>query len=383
MDKPFKIFGAEYIEKSALDQFYNAMQQESVVKGALMPDAHFGYTLPIGGVVATSGTLFPAFVGYDIGCGLCAIKTPFKKQLVQQKSEMIFHSVYRSIPTGVGRYNKQGIDWDTKDLPRSKGLDRIYKDIGKVHLSSLGGGNHFISIDYDEKDNVWIVIHSGSRGVGHRTAEMHMRLASRSSKVKEGFYPLDVETVEGKNYRDDMNFCLEFALENRKLMIEKVLKDINHALTNKPKIPNNVDWSGLINRNHNHAELKDGLWIHRKGATHAEKGMLGIIPGNMLAGSFIVEGKGNAEALFSSSHGAGRLLSRTQAKQDLSMPEFEKQMRGITALVSPGTLDEAPGAYKNILKVMELQTDLVLIKHHLKPIINIKAQNQRRGRKKE
>jgi tRNA-splicing ligase RtcB len=133
------------------------------------------------------------------------------------------------------------------------------------------------------------------------------------------------------------------------------------------------DGDELINRNHNHAEEKDGLWIHRKGATHAELGMLGVIPGNMQDGSFIVQGKGNPESLCSSSHGAGRIKSRKQAKKDISMADFEKQMEGITARVNESVLDEAPGAYKNIHEVMALQKDLVDILHHVKPIINIKG----------
>ena len=376
--KPYKIFGADYIEPSAIQQMDHAMVQESVIKGALMPDAHHGYTLPIGGVVATQGTIFPSFVGYDIGCGMCAIKTPFSVDEVKPKTEEIFSSIYRSIPSGVNQYNRKPLGW-SPDMPRSKTLDRIYKNKGEVHLGSLGSGNHFIEISHHNQD-VWIVIHSGSRGVGHQTATHYMRVAS-GGKSQEGFYPLDCESEEGKNYIMDLHFCLEFALENRLEMLRRVLKDLNHAVHRKAKVPTTVDWKSLINRNHNHAELKDGVWIHRKGATHAEKGMLGVVPGNMQVGSFIVEGLGNPDSLCSSSHGAGRLLSRKKAKEELDMGKFKAQMAGIQALVAPGTLDESPGAYKDVQRVLALQTELVTIKTHLRPLINIKAQ-EARGKKR-
>ena len=378
-NKPYKIYGADYIEASALQQMDQAMAQLSVVKGALMPDAHHGYTLPIGGVVATKGTIYPSFVGYDIGCGMCAIKTPFSVNQMQPKVEEIFHSIYRSIPTGLNQYNSRPIDWNP-DLPHTKTMERIYKKKGRVQLGSLGSGNHFIEVSADNNDDMWIVIHSGSRGVGHQTATHYMQVAS-NGKAKEGFYPLDAEAEQGQNYIIDLRFCLEFALANRREMLRRVLKDLNHAINRKAKVPTNVDWDTLINRNHNQAELKDGLWIQRKGATHAEKGMLGVIPGNMQIGSFIVEGKGNEDSLCSSSHGAGRLLSRKRAKEDLNMDRFRSSMTGIQALVAPGTLDESPAAYKNVERVLAAQTDLVTVKAHLKPLINIKAQEGGRGKR--
>ena len=197
-----------------------------------------------------------------------------------------------------------------------------------------------------------------------------MKIASGSNKAKEGHFGLDVNSVEGKNYITDMNFCLEFALENRKRIVQKVAGVINRTIN---MIYYLVKIDKIINRNHNHAELKDGLWIHRKGATHAEDGMLGVIPGNMRDGSFIVAGKGNPHSLYSSSHGAGRVLGRKAAQLILNVENFTEQMKGITAKVCDKTLDESPSAYKNIFEVMELQKELVTVIHHIKPIINIKA----------
>ena len=244
--------------------------------------------------------------------------------------------------------------------------------------------NHFIELGYDEDNTVWIVIHSGSRSVGHKVATEYMKLSSNSRTAKDGLFGFDIESEEGMLYAMDMEFCLQFALENRKGMIKRVIKDVQHYLKGNKAI----DWSQLINRNHNHAEYDYDLdaFIHRKGATHAKKGMMGVIPGNMRDGSFIVRGKGNSNSLNSSSHGAGRVLSRTKAKELLSMDAFENQMKGIVAKVEFSTIDESPKAYKNIFDVMNMQKDLVEIVHHIKPLINIKAtggRDRRRNKKKK
>ena len=367
--KPYKIF-AEHIEQEALNQFESAMQQDFVVKGALMPDAHTGYSLPIGAVVATDGVVVPAWTGHDIGCGVCAIQTGFDIDEIKFNAKKIFNQIYRDIPVGFN-HNKKDSIWDHFNIPRTDTLNEIFNKNGLKQLCSLGGGNHFISIDYDEYNNIWIVIHSGSRGVGHTIASHYMKLASGDGKAREGHFGFDVNSKNGKDYITDLNFCLEFALENRKQMIKRVFRAIDHVGLEEP---GGYDFeASLINRNHNHAELKDGLWIHRKGATHAEEGMMGVIPGNMRDGSFIVRGKGNPEALYSSSHGAGRVLGRKQAQKTLNVDDFKREMNGIVARVNESTLDESPFAYKNIFKVMELQKDMVEVVAHVKTLINIKG----------
>jgi len=229
--------------------------------------------------------------------------------------------------------------------------------------------NHFIEIGIDDYDCPWIIIHSGSRGVGHGCATHYMKTAHPNNKAGEGHYGFMVDSDNGKNYIKDLNFCLDFALLNRKVMLRLVVDSIKQL-----GIECSGDWENMINRNHNHAESKDGIhWIHRKGATHAENGMLGVIPGNMRDGSFIVRGLGNEDALCSSSHGAGRVLGRRKAKENLDLNEFKDTMEGIVANVDSGTLDESPMAYKNIFDVMRLQDGLVDVITHIKPIINVKG----------
>lgn len=367
MKKETKIY-IEDLDEKTLNQFTSAMNQDYAVKGALMPDAHLGYSLAIGGVVATKGVIVPAWVGYDIGCGVCALKTSLNKNEVEPHRKDIFEGIYRAVPTGFTHHKKAQV-WDYKKIPMTPVLKSIFERNGLEQLGTLGGGNHFIEVSYDEDDVVWIVLHSGSRNVGHSVAGHYMKVASGSTKAKEGHYGLDVESDEGQNYITDMDFCLAFALENRKRIVDVSLNEIWHRVRRDGK-PETLEF---INCHHNHAELKDGLWIHRKGATHAEKGMKGIIPGNMRDGSFVVEGKGNPDSLYSSSHGAGRAMSRKKAKSTITMEQFRKQLEGITAKVNGHTLDEAPTAYKDIFEIMRLQKDMVDIKHHLKPIINVKA----------
>ena len=357
-----------YMDQKALSQFYDAMKQSYVVQGALMPDAHFGYSLPIGGVIATDGYIVPAWVGYDIGCGMCAVKTSFHSGEVNYFSNEIFDSIYRTVPTGFN-HNTKPVNWNTNYYEKSDYLVKMFKEKNGLHqLGTLGSCNHFIEIGFDETNNVWVIVHSGSRNVGHSVATHYMKLASPNGKASEGHHALHEDSVEGNNYIKDMTFCLAFALENREEIIMRVVKEISNYCDGS------VDHSeGLINRNHNHADFKDGVWIHRKGATHAEEGMMGVIPGNMRDGSFIVCGKGNPDSLYSSSHGAGRVLGRKQAKETLDMEIFEYEMKGITAKVGPSTLDESADAYKNIFDVMEQQKELVEIVHRIKPIINIKA----------
>lgn len=364
----YKIFG-ENIEQLALDQFESAIENDWVVKGALMPDAHAGYALPIGSVVATENVIIPSWVGYDIGCGMCAQKTDYKKADIERFQNTIFNEIYRTIPVGFNRHEKDQ-NWDSSKLNRTDFLQSVFDINGLKQLGTLGGGNHFIEIGYDELDCVWIIIHSGSRNLGHKTATHYMKKAG-GGKCREGHYPLDSASQDGKDYITDLNFCLEFALENRKQMMNSVHDIMIDIIGSRKK---NFGFA-LINRNHNHAtyDANMNLWIHRKGATHAEKDMHGVIPGNMRDGSFIVRGLGNSESLCSSSHGAGRVMSRTKAKELINLDDFESKMEGIVAKVDKDTIDESPGAYKDIFEVMRLQSDLVDVLHHIKPLINIKG----------
>lgn len=363
--KPHKIY-ADYVDPKALDQFYTVMKHPAIIKGALMPDVHAGYTLPIGGVVLAYNMVFPAFTGFDIGCGVCAIATTFKKQDIQNYAQDIFQSIYENVPVGFQHSQKQA-KWDYEKYPMTSVTKAIFEKNGLNQLGTLGGGNHFIEIGYDEQDKIYVIIHSGSRNVGHTVATHYMKLASGTGKAKEGCYGFTMDSQEGKDYMMDQMFCLEFALENRVQILEKAEKAIQEFVQGK------MVWDSLINRTHNHALVtQDGI-IHRKGATHAEAGMFGVIPGNMRDGSFIVRGKGNPDSLWSSSHGAGRVLGRKAANEAVDIDEFISEMKGITAKVDKDTLDESPMAYKNIFDVMDQQFDLVEVVKHIKPLINVKG----------
>lgn len=352
------------LDPKALAQFDNALDNDWVVAGALMPDAHLGYALPIGAVVATSNVVVPSWVGYDIGCGMCALQTSFRKHEVEEFKDEIFNDIYKKIPVGFKRHQEKQKEFETDSIP-SDFLKEIFDINGLNQIGTLGGGNHFIEIGFDEDDFVWIIIHSGSRNLGHKTATNYMKIAG-GGKCREGHYPLSVDSEDGQNYIKDLAYCLDFALESRKRMIFNVF-DILHSYFNGGVV------GEFINRNHNHAEFSHDMWIHRKGATHAENGMKGVIPGNMRDGSFIVSGKGNPDSLWSSSHGAGRVLSRRQAKELVNLEDFKSEMVSVKAKVDLETLDESPFAYKNIFDVMNQQKELVQVLNHIRPIINVKG----------
>ena len=294
------------------------------------------------------------------------------------KKEKIYSEVKKKIPMGLGEINKsEAITKEGKKQyqellkkfqkkPHNKQLlDFLQSGKAERHLGSLGHGNHFISLNKDDKGYVWIVVHSGSRGVGHWAAKLYMKKSAGKEKNFEKTYPLEIESQTGKEYLNLLDFGLEFALLNRMEMIRKIIFSIEKVLNEKLK------WEVWTNKNHNHALKERGnLWVHRKGATPAKKGERGVIPANMKDGSFLVEGKGNKNFLKSSSHGAGRRLSRTEAKKQISLEELKKEMKNVYTKIDSKILDEAPGAYKDIKKVLEAQKKSIKIIRHLTPIIN-------------
>ena len=406
---PYKIYGRA-IETEALHQFEKSLNMKGCVQGALMADAHTGYTAPIGSVLKFKDVISPSLIGYDIGCGVCATKLDIKKEDLDL--EALKEYILKNIPIGFNRHSeKQGVDMhDTNHL--SEHTKKCLVEIGDYQLGTLGGGNHFIEIgESDFDDRLWIIIHSGSRGFGHKVAERYMKEASalhaepfdegvfrgeflknnrevakynpqayemklnkglekaRKKHIKdqdaEGYFGFDTKSLLGEMYLDDMNYCLNYALLNRYTMVGKIIKGIREQTACKEVM--------FINRNHNHAEIKEGYVIHRKGATHAEKGMWGAIPANMRDGTFIVRGKGNPESMSSSSHGAGRVLSRAQAKKRLDVTVFMEEMNKIVTNHTEEMLDESPEAYKDIFEVMDLQKDLVTVIERSIPILNIKG----------
>lgn len=364
------------LDGAAIAQMESAMKNEWALRGAMMPDAHKGYALPIGAVVETQSMIVPAWVGYDIGCGMSSTITSLTKKDLDGLGDTIRDIILRTVPVGNNRHTKS-MDEDFEQHIFNKlspvGKD-AFKQRSKLQLGSLGGGNHFIEIGYtdDKEERVVITIHSGSRGFGHGVAERFMRIAAEHNGVTRGnleqHFALPSDSEQGKNYLNDALLAQEYALKNRQIMSELVLGVLGGTTGKR------VDVIKFINRNHNHVDKQEGdKFIHRKGATHAEKGMDGVIPGNMRDGCFIVVGLGNDSSLCSSSHGAGRVLGRYAAKKVLDVGEFIEQMKGISGVVGEKTLDEAPEAYKDIFKVMEMQKDLVEIKHYVKPLINVKG----------
>lgn len=367
-------------DKETLRQFKECYSQDFVTSAALMPDAHKGYVAPIGAVLVTKGYVVPAWVGFDIGCGLIAIRIKGEDIFEKIKNNIneIYDKVAKEIPMGVGNTNQaKNITTKTKENFRKllekfekgfhdKNILRLLKDAAIKHLGTLGGGNHFIELGYYKKE-IWLIIHSGSRGIGHKVAKKYMISASKSETDYEKTFPLDIKSQLGKEYLNILDFGLEYALLNRLEMSYRIVEILEDIL--KEKLKTEL-W---VNKNHNHAILEKGFYIHRKGATPAEKGERGIIPGNMRDGSFLVVGLGNSKFLYSSSHGAGRILSRKEAKEKITMENFKKSMNGIKGTISMETLDEAPMAYKDINKIMEAQKKSVKITKHILPIINWKG----------
>jgi tRNA-splicing ligase RtcB len=365
--------------EETLKQFRDCYSQKFVTSAALMPDAHLGYVAPIGAVLITKDYIVPAWVGFDIGCGLIAVKIKGKKILekIKNNKDKIYNAIKKYVPMGLGETNKKHeVTNESKEKfsklletfrknPHDKSIYQFIRDVGLRDLGTLGAGNHFISLNMEEnqknKNYAWLVIHCGSRGLGHRIAKKYMIKTSGDEKNYEKTFPLKANSDIGKEYLNILDFGLEYALLNRLEISRRVVKSLKEIF--KEDIKSEL-W---VNKNHNHAIYERGKFIHRKGATPAKKNEKGIIPGNMRDGSFLVEGLGNSKFLNSSSHGAGRAMSRREAKEKVKIEDFKKTMEGIKTKF---VIDEAPDAYKNIFEVMEKQKSSVKIIKHLKPIIN-------------
>ncbi len=361
-----------YLEQSAQQQIYDALALEFLIKLAIMPDCHTGYTLPIGGVALLDNVISPEYVGYDVGCGMCFIITRLlasKFFNYQKKKLKLFDDIYKRIPVGFNSRKKGRIYRDFKNASGSQELaDKVNAKL-YIQLGTLGGGNHFIEIGVNREGYITIAIHSGSRNIGHSIASYYMNLSKHVDvHLPKGF--LDLSSECGQQYLYDMNFALDYALENRTLMMRSVLDLFGY---NSHEIDVLVN-KHMINENHNHAIVNGNEVLHRKGATPADKGQIGIIPGSMKSGIYVTEGLGNEKYLNSSSHGAGRKMSRKKAKAIITMERFEKQMDGIIAKVETSTKDEAPDAYKNLETVINSQEGIVIkTLDHAAPLINVKG----------
>ena len=348
---------------------------------ALMPDAHLGIGSMVGSVVATKEAVIPATVGVDIGCGMMAVKTPFKSGILDGKLKELRHEIERAIPVGFNAHKESDNDaarwnsWETfEDL--HKGVqDRKVKAMKQ--LGTLGGGNHFIEICLDTEDNVWLMLHSGSRNIGKEIAERHIATAKTLHRLNELPDPNLAYFIQGtdefKNYWHDLDWAQSYALMNREVMMKRLLKSFNRMFNKDKAFRPEI----AVNCHHNYVALEEhfgeNVFITRKGAINAEVGRYGIIPGSMGAKSFIIKGLGNPQSYNSCSHGAGRKMSRTAAKKRFTREDLERMTRGVECRKDSGVIDEIPGAYKDIDQVMRNQSDLVEIVAELKQVVCVKG----------
>jgi len=345
-----------------------------------MPDAHMGYGMPIGGVLATKGVVIPNAVGVDIGCGMCAVKTDLKG-FVDDDLSKIRDRIKELVPVGFNHQKKMMSMYLMPPVSDSLPIVSSEYNNARKQLGTLGGGNHFIEIQKGSDGHTWIMIHSGSRNLGYKVAKYYNDIAVNlneywhSSVTKDqqlAFLPLGSKMAN--DYIAEMNYCTAFALANRSLMMKNVCKAFNNVTGLA------LEFDNYINIAHNYARMEshygENVMVHRKGATSAREGELGIIPGSQGTKSYITEGLGNHESFMSCSHGAGRSMGRKAAQKNLDLDEEISKMECLGVLhdiKSEKDLDEAAGAYKDIDEVMENQKDLVKIKVELTPLAVIKG----------
>jgi tRNA-splicing ligase RtcB (3'-phosphate/5'-hydroxy nucleic acid ligase) len=350
---------------------------------ALMPDVHLGKGALVGSVLATKDAIIPAAVGVDIGCGMAAIKTPFKAEQLEGKLKKIRLDLEAAIPVGFN---------DNKDIEKSVHNWQEWSEFKQLHagvqdqmgkamrqLGSLGGGNHFIEVCLDTEGQVWLMLHSGSRGIGNIMAQCHINSAKDLAKLTNTHLPdpdlayFVTQSPKFHAYWHDLQWAQNYARFNRDVMMARFKKVVEKHLVGgkltKPLLE--------VNCHHNYAEKEvhfgEDVYVTRKGAVRARTEDYGIIPGSMGAKSFIVKGKGSAESYCSCSHGAGRLMSRTKAKLQFTLDDLIDQTQGVECRKDTGVIDEIPSAYKSIEQVMQNQSDLVEVVATLKQVVCIKG----------
>ena len=389
---PVKVWSdIDTVETSAIQQLTNISSLPFVFKHvAAMPDVHLGVGATVGSVIATKGAVIPAAIGVDIGCGMMAVKLNVDVNKLKDKCAQIRHSIERSVPVGFAAHKNATSDmmhwtgWQDWDKLYASKYRRVTESELKAkalkQLGTLGGGNHFIELCEDTEGGAWVMLHSGSRGIGNNLASLYIDNAK--ADMKRMFITLPdpdlayyVEnTKEYDQYMFDLMWAQDYAKANREFMMKSILKDISHALglAGEP-LPILME----VNCHHNYASKEnhygENVLITRKGAIRARTADLGIIPGSMGAKSFIVRGLGNHESFNSCSHGAGRKMSRTKAKATFTVDDLRNQTAGVDCRKDDGVLDEIPGAYKDIDVVMENQKDLVEIVAQLKQFMCIKG----------
>ncbi len=376
---PIKLWlDKDQMDEGALIQARNLANLPFAFKHiAIMPDTHQGYGMPIGAVLATKGVIIPNAVGVDIGCGMCSLRTNLTDIDIDDLKDII-KVIRATIPVGFERHKTPQ---DQTLMPKRTGnlpiVEQEY-DNALYQIGTLGSGNHFIEVQKGSDGYIWIMIHSGSRNMGFTVANHYHDLAKQlniaaGEDVSSDLAYLPESSEYFELYKNEMNYCLEFALANRTLMMERAKEAFRKVLPE-------VEFADFINKPHNFAaeeeHFGETVIVHRKGATRARKGEWGMIPGSQGSRSFLVKGKGEAQSFESCAHGAGRIMSRAQARKNLDFKEEIKALKDLGvlhAIRSRKDLDEAPGSYKDIDEVMRNQKDLVEVQIELQPLAVVKG----------
>jgi tRNA-splicing ligase RtcB (3'-phosphate/5'-hydroxy nucleic acid ligase) len=399
---PVKVWTQD-IEHDAMQQLLN-VSQLPIVHGhiAAMPDVHLGIGATVGSVIPTKGAIIPAAVGVDIGCGMNAVRLSIKANELPDNLYTLRSALEAAIPVGFAQHDASKVRGSQHARTARALSDRLDSVVGKhpalmkmqkrfnetwiCQLGSLGGGNHFIELCIDEEQFVWVMLHSGSRGIGNVMGRYFIE-AARKEMMRNRVALPDKDLAyfsEGSSWFDDyveaVGWAQDYALLNRREMMRLALEVLQRELSSDSKSPKINAWKVMgeaINCHHNYVQQEthfgEKLFVTRKGAISAREGELGIIPGSMGAKSYIVRGLGNPDSFCSCSHGAGRRMSRTAAKRKFNRVDLEEQTRGVECRKDGGVIDEIPGAYKDIDVVMANQQDLVEVVHTLKQVVCIKG----------
>lgn len=384
--RPIKIW-TEEVEASALTQLKNLARLPFINSNgvACMPDVHAGIGSTVGTVIATERAVIPAAVGVDIGCGMNAVRLSLKASDLPDNLKPLRDEIERRVPLGMGGAHDDGTDIGAVDATLYKTvIYPLYKgDYAKFHakaasqMGSLGSGNHFIEVCIDENQDVWIMLHSGSRGIGNMIGTHYIAKAKQDMEKffvhlpddNLAYFPEDTENFN--DYMEAVGWAQNYALENRRRMMIQVIEAMRGMM------PAFTITQEAINCHHNYVEKEHhfgrNMWVTRKGAIRAREGDLGIIPGSMGQRSYIVRGKGNLASYCSCSHGAGRVMSRAEAKRRFSLTDLIAQTDGVECRKDEGVIDEIPASYKDIDQVMANQTDLVEVVHTLKQVLCVKG----------
>jgi tRNA-splicing ligase RtcB len=385
-EKIVTFLNPEAIEPAAKQQLLNMAELPFVFKHiAVMPDCHLGKGATVGSVIATKGAVIPAAVGVDIGCGMIAVKTKFFAKDLPDSLEKTRTGIERRIPLGAGAFNKKLTTTAHKRVAQLKASGRDYQAVDRrwtEALGSLGSGNHFIEISLDESEQVWVVLHSGSRGIGNKLAMKHIKTAQKlidENRVQLKDRDL-AYLVEGRkefsDYITDLLWAQDFALLNREEMMDRVMTELSYLFYKEDGHQADIELE-RINCHHNFTQrenhFNEDVWVTRKGAIQMKQGQKGVIPGSMGTRSYVVSGLENQMAYHSAPHGAGRRFSRGEARRRFTMDDFRKAMTGIECRHSAKLIDELPMAYKDIDEVMENSRDLVKVEHTLRQLVNVKG----------